>query len=204
MPPAPRRANDTTREELARLAAQQEATNERAGTALKAAERMAVDLHRLMEGVQTEVRGVGERMATAEQVRRLEDRIMEVDRRVTDHAPVVGAVPGLAAKVDALEKSAVRAEALEKQISRVDALEKASLAQAKVVEVVPAIHARQDAQEHRNSRQAGALWVLGFIVGLLGLTGLRECGGWFVQAQVPVQHQQVQDAPEPASPSRRR
>ncbi|NOK32351.1 hypothetical protein HMI49_03935 [Corallococcus exercitus] len=165
---------------------------------------MAVDLHRLMEGVQTEVRGVGERMATAEQVRRLEDRIMEVDRRVTDHAPMVGAVPGLAAKVDALEKTAARAELLEKQIARVDALEKASLAQCKAVEDVPAIQARQDAQEHRNSRQAGALWVVGVVVGLLGLAGLRDCGRWFVQAQAPAQHQLIQDVPEPGSPTRRR
>ncbi|WP_223644403.1 hypothetical protein [Corallococcus sp. EGB] len=185
MSPAPRRTPDNTvREDLARLAAQQEATNERAGTALKAAERMAVDLHRLMEGVQTEVRGVGERMATAEQVRRLEDRIMEVDRRVTEHAPAVGAVPGLAAKVEALEKS--------------------SAAHGVAVEAIPAIRERQDAQEHRNSRQAGALWVVGVVVGLLGLAGLRDCGRWFIQAQVPVPHQKVQDAPEPASSTRRR
>ncbi|RYZ34550.1 MAG: hypothetical protein EOO72_12965, partial [Myxococcaceae bacterium] len=71
---------------------------------------MAVDLHRLLEGMREDVREVGEKMATAEQVRRLEDRLTEVDRRVTEHAPAVGAVPELKAKVEALEKTAVRAE----------------------------------------------------------------------------------------------
>ncbi|NRD60843.1 hypothetical protein HRD49_03695 [Corallococcus exiguus] len=184
MPPAPRRTPDTVREDLARLAAQQEATNERAGAALKAAERMAVDLHRVVEGVHVEVRGIGERMATAEQVHRLEDRIGDLDRRVTEHTPAVRAVPELREKV----------EQLATQVSEMK----------ETVKVVPALKERQDAQDHRNSRQAGALWVLGAIVGLLGLAGLRECGRWFVQAQVPVQHQQVQDAPEPASPTRRR
>ncbi|RKH94501.1 hypothetical protein D7Y15_42645 [Corallococcus sp. AB030] len=145
---------------------------------------MAVDLHRVMEGVHVEVRGIGERMATAEQVHRLEDRIGDLDRRVTEHTPAVRAVPELREKVEGLEKSL------------------ATMSEA--VKVVPVLKERQDAQEHRNSRQAGALWVLGAIVGLLGLAGLRECGRWFVQAQVPVQHQPVQDALEPSPPTRRR
>ncbi|NNB89933.1 hypothetical protein [Corallococcus exiguus] len=150
----------------------------------EASTRLAVDLHRLLEGVSENVRDVGERMATAEQVNRLEDRITDLDRRVTEHTPVVRAVPELREKVEGLEKSL------------------ATMSEA--VKVVPVLKERQDAQEHRNSRQAGALWVLGAIVGLLGLAGLRECGRWFVQAQVPAQHQQVLDAPEPTLPTRRR
>ncbi|RKI39184.1 hypothetical protein D7Y27_22505 [Corallococcus sp. AB004] len=176
MPPEPRRPS-STREELARMGATQEALKE-------ASTRLAVDLHRMLEGVNEGLRDVGERMATAEQVHRLEDRIGDLDRRVTEHTPAVRAVPELREKV----------EQLATQVSEMK----------ESVKVVPALKERQDAQEHRNSRQAGALWVLGAIVGLLGLAGLRECGRWFVQAQVPTQHQQVQDAPEPSSPPRRR
>lgn len=178
MPPESRRPN-STREELARLGASHEAAKE-------ASQRMAVDLHRMLEGVTEGLRDVGERMATAEQVHRLEDRIGDLDRRVTEHTPAVRAVPELREKV----------EQLATQVSEMK----------ESVKAVPALKERQDTQEHRNSRQAGALWVLGAIVGLLGLAGLRECGRWFVQAQVPVQvqHQPVQDAPEPAPPTRRR
>ena len=146
--------------------------------------RMAMDIHRMLEGVNEGLRDVRERMATAEQVHRLEDRISDLDRRVTEHTPVVRAVPELREKM----------EQLSTQVSEMK----------EMVKVVPVLKERQDTQEHRNSRQAGALKVLGTIVGLLGLAGLRECGGWFVQVPPPVQRQHVQDAPEPASPSRRR
>lgn len=192
MPPEPRRS--TTREELARLLAQVEASKE-------ANTRMTVGVHQLLENVREDLRGVAERMATAEQFRRLEDRVMEVDRRLSEHAPIVGVVPGLAAKVDALEKTAVRTDAQEKLLARVDALEKASATHALSVDVIPRLEQRQDQQEHRNSRMGGALWVVGAVVGLLGLAGLRECGRWFVQTlPPPAQYApQLQAAPPPVT-----
>ncbi|MCY1042690.1 hypothetical protein OV208_15300 [Corallococcus sp. bb12-1] len=178
MPPDARRPTSTTREELARLGANQEAAKE-------ASTRLAVDLHRMLEGVNEGLRDVGDRMATAEQVHRLEDRIGDLDRRVTEHTPAVRAVPELREKVETLDK--------------------AVSAMAEAVRAVPALQQRQDAQEHRNSRLAGALWVVGVVVGLLGLAGLRDCGRWFVQAQAPAQHlPATQNAPEAAPPTRRR
>lgn len=161
---------------------------------------MTVGLHQLLENVREDLRGVSERRATAEQVRRLEDRVAEVDRRVSEHAPVVGVVPGLAAKVDALEKTAVRTDVQEKLVARVDALEKASATHALSVEVIPHLEQRQDQQEHRNSRMGGALWVVGAVAGLLGLAGLRDCGRWFVQTMPPAQYApQLHAAPPPVT-----
>ncbi|MFP2961844.1 hypothetical protein ACLEPN_29625 [Myxococcus sp. 1LA] len=166
MPPEPRR---TTREELARLNAQAEAAKDQYS-------RMTVGLHHLMEGLREDVRGVSERMATGEQVRRLED------------------------KVEALEKTAVRTDAQEKLVARVDALEKVSAEQGRSVAAIPSLEQRQDKQEHLNSRMSGALWVVGVVVGLLGLAGLRDCGRWFVQTMPAAQYTpQLQPAPPPVT-----
>ncbi|CAM3463141.1 hypothetical protein G4177_06200 [Corallococcus sp. ZKHCc1 1396] len=199
----PDRRTNTMREDIARLSANQEAVNERATSAVKAAQQIAMDLHRVMENVQLEVRGVGDRMATAEQVRRLEDRVTEVDRRVMEHAPAVGVVPGLVAKVEALEKAAARVDALEKTAARVDALEKKALVHDKTAEDLPVVTERVDAQEHRHSRMGGALWAVGVAVGLLGLAGLRDCSRWFVEPTPHTQRQSVEpDDPRP-TPRRR-
>jgi|GEM_PF-5338778 len=158
----------------------------RSDEAKRAAERYAVDTHRLIEGVRDELRALAERVATAEQVRRLEEhvrrvdeRVDSVDRRVTEQKSVVETVPKL--------------------VERMDELEERLGAQDSLVKSIPDLSVRMTGGEHRASRIAGALWVVGALVAVLGLAGLRELGRWFVQVAPPVVHVE-----EPAIPPRRR
>ncbi|NTX54611.1 hypothetical protein [Myxococcus sp. CA039A] len=184
MSPAAQRSS--IREDLARVGEKCEAIGERADSAVRAAQQYAMDLHRLMESVREDIRGVGERMATAEQVRRLEEkvgqmdeRLADVDRRVTEHKPVVEAMPKLADQVVALQK----------RVDEHDTLMKG----------VPDMAKRMTDGEHRASRMSGALWVVGALVALLGMAGLRELAAWFVRVGPPAVHFE-----EPAVPLRRR
>ncbi|MCP3065782.1 hypothetical protein LXT21_44150 [Myxococcus sp. K38C18041901] len=176
------------REDFARHGEKLEAVAARADEAKRTSEKYAIDTHRLIESMREELRALAERMATAEQVRRIEEhvrrvdeRVDSVDRRVTAQTSVVEAVPKLVERMDELKK----------QLGEQDTL----------VKSIPDLSARMTSGEHRASHIAGALWVVGALVALLGLAGLRELGRWFVQVAppAPALHQE-----EPALPSRRR
>jgi len=190
MSPSPHRSSQrdsNLREDFGRLDEKLEAVGQRAEEAKRASERYAVDTHRLIESVREDVRALGERMATAEQVRRLEEHVrrvdeglVAVDKRVTAQASVVDAVPKLAERMDDLEDRVAEQDAQVKSI--------------------PDLAARMTAVEHRASRTGGALWVVGAIVALLGLAGIRELSRWFVQVPPPAPVR----VEEPALPTRRR
>ncbi|NTX09044.1 hypothetical protein [Myxococcus sp. CA040A] len=174
------------REDFARLGEKLEAVTARADDAKRTSEKYAIDTHLLIESMREELRALAERMATAEQVRRIEEhvrrvdeRVDNVDRRVTEQKSVVETVPKLVERMDELE------ERLGEQDTPVKSI--ADLA------------ARVTSSEHRASRIAGALWVVGALVAMLGLAGLRELGRWFVQVAPPAVHVE-----EPAIPPRRR
>ncbi|MBZ4402427.1 hypothetical protein [Myxococcus sp. AS-1-15] len=187
------------REDFARHGEKLEAVAARADEAKRTSEKYAIDTHRLIESMREELRALAERMATAEQVRRIEEhvrrvdeRVDSVDRRVTEQKSVVEAVPKLVERLN---------ERMDKLEERLDVQDARHVAQDALVKSIPDLSARVTGGEHRSSRIAGALWVVGALVAVLGLAGLRELGRWFVQVAppAPALHHE-----EPALPPRRR